>query len=168
MYEVLENINFEKIKLKRLFCETKCRAGAAAIFIRISACGKEVKSLFIQHSDCQKMNINLILCCQAPSYVGSVTQASTVSLGRGVDGAEVFIPLGKLLPMVDPTNLELDGWDISNRDLASAMQAAEVLDYDLQRQLVPMMENMVRMTRGFVCLSLFILGCVKSCNCRNV
>lgn len=78
----------------------------------------------------------------APSYVGSVTQSSTVSLGKDPEGREIYIALGKLLPMVDPTNLELDGWDISNRNLADAMEHARVLDYDLQRQLVPLMENM--------------------------
>jgi len=77
-----------------------------------------------------------------PSYTGSVTQSSTVSIGRTPDGQEIFIPLGKLLPMVDPTNLEIDGWDISNRNLATAMEAAQVLDYDLQRQLAPLMEDM--------------------------
>jgi len=77
-----------------------------------------------------------------PSYTGSVTQASTVSLGRDADGQEIFVPLGQLVPMVDPTNLELDGWDISGRNLADAMEAARVLEYDLQRQVAPYMEKM--------------------------
>lgn len=76
-----------------------------------------------------------------PNYVGSVTQASTVSLGTGENG-EVFIPMKSLLPMVEPDDIVFDGWDISSLNLADAMQRAEVLDYDLQRQLRPYLEKM--------------------------
>lgn len=39
--------------------------------------------------------------------------------------------------MVHPNDLVVGGWDINNADLATAMERAAVLDYDLQRQLVP-------------------------------
>lgn len=47
-----------------------------------------------------------------------------------------------LLPMVKPTDLVIDGWDLSSLPLDEAMRRAEVLDYNLQRQLVPMMGAM--------------------------
>ena len=76
-----------------------------------------------------------------PNYIGSITQSSTVSLGTGVNG-EVFLPMKSLLPMVEPNDVVFDGWDISSMNLADAMQRAEVLDYDLQRQLRPYLENL--------------------------
>lgn len=41
-------------------------------------------------------------------YLGSLTQATTVSLGQGPEG-EVFVPLKSLLPMVDANNIQFDG-----------------------------------------------------------
>ena len=76
-----------------------------------------------------------------PNYTGSVTQASTVSLGSGPDG-EVYVPLKALLPMVEPNDIVFDGWDINSMNIADAMQRAEVLDFDLQRQLRPYLESL--------------------------
>eukprot|EP00743_Colponemidia_sp_Colp-15_P000330 GILK01000381.1.p1 GENE.GILK01000381.1~~GILK01000381.1.p1 ORF type:complete len:547 (-),score=106.19 GILK01000381.1:136-1701(-) len=76
-------------------------------------------------------------------YVGSITQSSTVRLGTDAQGNDVFIPLKDLLPMVNPNDIVVGGWDISNVNLADAMTRAEVLDWDLQRQLRPHMENLV-------------------------
>lgn len=77
---------------------------------------------------------------QKPNYFGSITQASTVLLGTGPQG-EVYVPMKSLLPMVDPDDLVLDGWDISSKNLADSMERARVLDYNLQTQLKPYMEN---------------------------
>ena len=41
-------------------------------------------------------------------YLGSITQASTVSLGTGPQG-EVYVPFKLLLPMVDANSLVFDG-----------------------------------------------------------
>jgi len=38
--------------------------------------------------------------------------------------------------------LVLGGWDLSGMDLASAMARAQVFDYDLQRQLTPLMQDL--------------------------
>ncbi|CAG2066860.1 unnamed protein product, partial [Timema podura] len=43
--------------------------------------------------------------------------------------------------MVSPDDLALDGWDISGMDLATAMSRAQVLDWGLQQQLKPHMEQ---------------------------
>lgn len=45
---------------------------------------------------------------QHADYLGSLTQASTVSLGTGPDG-EVYVPLKSLLPFVDANDIEFDG-----------------------------------------------------------
>ncbi|KAH9361200.1 hypothetical protein HPB48_001558 [Haemaphysalis longicornis] len=78
---------------------------------------------------------------QQANYYGSITQASTVSLGSGPQG-EVYVPLKDLLPMVNPNEVLFDGWDISNLNLAEAMRRARVLDVQLQDQLAPHMEKM--------------------------
>ena len=46
---------------------------------------------------------------QEANYYGSLTQASTTSLGVGPDGRDVCVPVKDLLPMVDPNNIEFDG-----------------------------------------------------------
>jgi len=79
---------------------------------------------------------------QRPNYFGSITQASTVSLGTDPrTGEEVFVPLKSMLPMVEPNEIIWGGWDINSANLADAMQRAKVLDWDLQRQLIPYMKD---------------------------
>uniref|UniRef100_A0A7S2JEE2 inositol-3-phosphate synthase n=1 Tax=Haptolina brevifila TaxID=156173 RepID=A0A7S2JEE2_9EUKA len=78
------------------------------------------------------------------NYFGSVTQASTSRLGgHGPHCADVFVPFSSLLPMVNPDDLVIGGWDISCMNLADAMRRAKVLDVMLQQQLRPHMENLV-------------------------
>lgn len=76
-----------------------------------------------------------------PNYWGSLTQASTCRVGS-FNGEEVYVPFSKLLPMVNPNDIELGGWDISSLNLAESMQRAAVLDWDLQRQVAPYMKDM--------------------------
>lgn len=78
---------------------------------------------------------------QESNYFGSLTMASTVKLGTDEKGESVFVPFHGLLPMVHPNKLVIGGWDISRLNLADAMERAQVLDVDLQRQLRPMMEE---------------------------
>jgi myo-inositol-1-phosphate synthase len=78
---------------------------------------------------------------QAADYLGSVTKASTVRLGSCA-GRDVYVPFCNLLPMSNPEDWAIGGWDISRCNLADAMARAEVLDYDLQRQLQPLLEPM--------------------------
>ena len=47
-----------------------------------------------------------------------------------------------MLPMINPDDIEVDGWDISNMNLADAMQRAKVLDINLQKQLIPHLMHM--------------------------
>jgi len=78
---------------------------------------------------------------QEPNYYGSLTQSSTVRIGN-IGGKETYVPFSSVLPMVHPNDIVIGGWDISKKNLADAMERAKVLDYDLQRQLRPMMEGM--------------------------
>jgi len=81
---------------------------------------------------------------QKANYFGSLTQSSTVSLGTDANtGTEVFVPLKAMLPMVEPNDLVIHGWDISSLNLGEAMKRAKVLDYDLQRQVLPHMTPIV-------------------------
>jgi myo-inositol-1-phosphate synthase len=85
----------------------------------------------------------------APNYNGSLTQASTLRVGADSRGRDVFVPLRSVVPMVDPDQLVLGGWDISGRNMADAMDAAGVLEPDLRRQLRPHMEAMTPLTAAF-------------------
>ena len=77
---------------------------------------------------------------QQPNYVGSVLRASTVRLGSDpATGKDVYVPVSDVLPMVHPNDLVLGGWDISGARMDEAMKRAQVLDWDLQRQVMPHM-----------------------------
>ncbi|PFH47483.1 hypothetical protein AMATHDRAFT_67685 [Amanita thiersii Skay4041] len=78
---------------------------------------------------------------QTPNYIGSMLRASTVQIGTDpASGKEVHVPVSDVLPMVHPNDLVLGGWDISGSPMDKAMQRAQVLDYDLQRQVAPLMK----------------------------
>lgn len=76
------------------------------------------------------------------NYYGSITQSSTLCLGLDEQGKQIYLPLNQLLPMVNPNDLIIHGWDISSVNLAEAMKRAKVLDIDLQKQLYCHMETM--------------------------
>eukprot|EP00771_Trimastix_marina_P003834 gnl/Trimastix_PCT/541.p1 GENE.gnl/Trimastix_PCT/541~~gnl/Trimastix_PCT/541.p1 ORF type:complete len:517 (+),score=205.51 gnl/Trimastix_PCT/541:64-1614(+) len=79
---------------------------------------------------------------QRPNFYGSVTQCSTLYMGLDDEGRETHVPFNSIIPMVNPNDIVIGGWDINSANMAEAMQRAEVMDYDLQRQLYPHMENM--------------------------
>lgn len=76
------------------------------------------------------------------NYYGSVTQASTLRLGTDSNGMDIFVPFYEMLPMVDPNDIIIGGWDISSMKLGDAMERAKVLDWDLQKQLKAEMNEM--------------------------
>jgi len=81
---------------------------------------------------------------QTPNYFGSVTQASTVHVATDPrTGEDVHVALKNMVPMVDPSEIVWGGWDINGANLAQAMERAQVLDYDLQRQVAPYMKDIV-------------------------
>ena len=79
---------------------------------------------------------------QYANYFGSIVNASTLRVGYSQDGEEVYVPLHDVLPIVEPNELVVSGWDINNADLATAMDRAQVLEPDLKRQLAPLMKKM--------------------------
>lgn len=50
--------------------------------------------------------------------------------------------MSSMLPMLNPDDIEIDGWDISDMNLAEAIARAKVLDINLQLQLRPHMMHM--------------------------
>ena len=77
-----------------------------------------------------------------PNYYGSVTQSSTIKVGM-IDGEEVFVPLGSLVPMVHPNDIILGGWDVNNANLLDAAKRAKVLDVDLVKQVAKDLQSVV-------------------------
>jgi myo-inositol-1-phosphate synthase len=80
---------------------------------------------------------------QRPDYFGSITRASTIRMGFTSDGTDVNVPLHWVVPMVHPNDIVVGGWDISRLDLSASMERAKVLEYDLQRQLVPYLQPLM-------------------------
>lgn len=78
-----------------------------------------------------------------PNYYGSITMSSTIRVGSNPTGDDVFAPIRSVLPMLHPDDIVFGGWDINGANLADSMKRARVLDYDLQRQLAPMMQHLV-------------------------
>ncbi|GAV51342.1 hypothetical protein ZYGR_0AD05250 [Zygosaccharomyces rouxii] len=89
----------------------------------------------------QKMKFHNKEGLKEANYYGSVTQCSTLKLGVRPDGNDFYVPFNSLLPFVSPNDFEVTGWDISATNLGDAMERAQVLEYDLQRQLKPEMSE---------------------------
>jgi hypothetical protein len=71
-------------------------------------------------------------------------------LGGGTRSDKPYLPAPacvhhlsqSLLPMVEPNDIVFGGWDISGLNMADSMERAQVLDWELQKQLVPLMKDM--------------------------
>lgn len=63
---------------------------------------------------------------KSPNWFGSITQSSTIRVGMDASGKDVYVPLKCLVPMVNPNDIEIDGWDISSLDLGQAMKRSQV------------------------------------------
>lgn len=75
------------------------------------------------------------------NYFGSATQASTIKLGVNEKGEDVYVPFNSFVPMANPNDFVISGWDINDLNLYDAMNRAQVLEYDLKEQLKPYMEK---------------------------
>eukprot|EP01045_Picozoa_sp_COSAG04_P009031 COSAG04_NODE_514_length_13214_cov_6.456805_5_plen_500_part_00 len=80
---------------------------------------------------------------QSANFYGSITQSSTTMLGNGPEGEECYVPLKSLLPMVEPDDMVIGGWDISSMNLADAMKRSRVFEPELQAKLRPYLESIV-------------------------
>lgn len=88
----------------------------------------------------EKLTWNTKKGLQTANMLGSMTQCSTMKVADSEEG-EIFMRLKEVIPMVNPEDLVLGGWDINSEDLASAMKRAQVFDYDLQLKLEPFMKS---------------------------
>lgn len=78
---------------------------------------------------CGTMNAN---------FYGSFTQSATCHVGFRQDEKtdrmeDVFVPVKNLLPMVEPCDIVISGWDISKMNLYEACRRSKVLEPDLIR-----------------------------------
>ena len=55
-----------------------------------------------------------------PNYYGSLTQSGTCRVGH-LEGEEVYVPFKSLMPLANPNDVIVDGWDINEANLADAM-----------------------------------------------
>ena len=84
------------------------------------------------------------------NFYGSFTQMATTHVGFKFDETngtltDVFKPIKELLPMVNPIDFDVTGWDISNKNLYEAAKRAHVLEPTLIEQLKGDLENIVPM-----------------------
>jgi myo-inositol-1-phosphate synthase len=82
------------------------------------------------------------------NFYGSFTQSATCHVGYRQDEAtghfeDVYKPIKDLLPMVDPCDFVISGWDISKMNLYDACKRSKVLEPDLLRQLQPELQRIV-------------------------
>jgi myo-inositol-1-phosphate synthase len=74
------------------------------------------------------------------NFYGSFTQCATAHVGFKHDQAtgtlsDVYKPVKEIIPLVDPCEFVISGWDISNTNLYDACKRSRVLEPDLIRQL---------------------------------
>jgi myo-inositol-1-phosphate synthase len=77
---------------------------------------------------------------QKANFYGSFTQSATAHVGFAYDEnsgklQDVFKPIKELLPMVNPVDFDICGWDISDANLYEAARRAHVLEPMLIEQL---------------------------------
>lgn len=78
---------------------------------------------------------------QSPNYLGSMLMSGTMNIGSQ-EGKPVYVPFRSVLPMINPEDLVVGGWDISSLNLGDSMDRACVLEPDLKRQLYADMRKM--------------------------
>ena len=87
------------------------------------------------------------------TYYGSFTQCVTTKVGVKLskDGKleDVFMPIRDMLPMVNPNDLVIGGWDVSGMDMYNATNRARVLEPDLICQLKPELSAIKPMSAVF-------------------
>ena len=77
------------------------------------------------------------------NYHGSLTQCATTYLGQDDKGTTYVAPFKALLPMVDPNDLVISGWDISKLNSYEACKRAKVLEPAMYNQIKAELEAIV-------------------------
>jgi myo-inositol-1-phosphate synthase len=85
---------------------------------------------------------------QHPNFFGSFTQSATAHMGFRHNKEtgklqDVFKPINEIMPMVNPCDFEISGWDINSRNLFDAAKNAHVLEPSLLNALKPQLEAIV-------------------------
>jgi len=83
-----------------------------------------------------------------PNFHGSFTQCATTHVGYQYDEKtnqlqDVYKPVKDLMPMVNPLDFEISGWDISNLNMFEACKRAHVLEPTLVNALQKDLEAIV-------------------------
>ena len=87
-----------------------------------------------------------------PNYFGSFSQCATAKVGiKRVKGGiqDVYKPIKDFLPMVNPTEFDVSGWDISSSDLFESCKRAGVLEPDLVNKLEDKLKAIKPMKAAF-------------------
>ena len=82
---------------------------------------------------------------QKANFFGSFTQSATTHVGFKLDQergilSDVYKPIKELLPMVNPIDFDICGWDINGANLYEAAKRSHVLEPTLIEQLKPDLE----------------------------
>ena len=83
------------------------------------------------------------------NYHGSLTQCSTTYLGQDDQGKTYVAPLKSLVPMVEPNDIVISGWDISKMNIYEATRRAKVLEPTMYMQLKEQTEKMIPLPAVF-------------------
>lgn len=83
------------------------------------------------------------------NFNGSLTQAATLRVGFDSSGRDVFVPMKSVIPLAEPGDIAMGGWDISSLNMADAMDRAGVLEPDLRQQLRPLLCDMKPLPAAF-------------------
>ncbi len=83
-----------------------------------------------------------------PNFYGSFTQSATAHVGFKHDAktgtlSDVYKPVKELIPMVEPCEFVISGWDISKKNLYESCKRARVLEPDLIKQLKEDLQQIV-------------------------
>lgn len=85
---------------------------------------------------------------QTPNFYGSFTQCATAHVGYKLDQktnklSDVHKPVKDLMPMVNPCDFEISGWDISKANLFQACKRSHVLEPTLINEMKAELEAIV-------------------------
>ena len=83
------------------------------------------------------------------NYHGSLTQCSTTYLGQDENGKTYVAPFKSLVPMVEPNDIVVSGWDISKLNIYEATKRAKVLEPTMYMQMKQELEKMVPLPAVF-------------------
>jgi len=91
---------------------------------------------------------------QKPNYYGSFTQSATTHCGYKLNEKtnkleDVCLPIKSILPMVEPNDILVYGWDISNKNLYDSAKRAQVLEPSLIDNLKEHLQEITPLPAAF-------------------